>query len=329
MPAGLGGAGAVGWAFETTKGTFAAPTVWIPILSESLAYTEDRYYSPQIRQTTIVSDVRQGYYHVEGDIELEVDPNNFIYPMYCTRHTIAKTGAGPYVYTYRPSDAGATSTASGTTTPKTATICVLRNGAWWAYTGCTLGGFEIRIEDAVMKATLNVLGEGEETPGSQTPVWVDPLLYGADSHAVYVAASATAPTFAAASTDFNGFTFRANFNAEAQNRLVTNRKASYVSYGESEIEVETELDFIDKTEYNNFVSTTQKAMKLESTRAGAAFAAATDGVKVQLNRAVYETYDIPLSGMGDLIMAGVTARNIGIAGGSAYQIEVKSAVSIT
>jgi hypothetical protein len=43
----------------------------------------------------------------------------------------------------------------------------------------------------------------------------------------------------------------------------------------------------------------------------------------------YDTYDIGLAGMGDLIMAGFTGRMVGIAGGSAYQIAVKSASNIS
>src|SRR5574342_961576 len=109
MPAGLSGSGWMGVALEATKGTYVAPTVYVPIISESFRYVEDRYYSPQIRQETIVSDVTQGYYHIEGDFEMEVDVNFVPYLLFCTRHTPAfATG----VYTFVPSDAGATSTAA-------------------------------------------------------------------------------------------------------------------------------------------------------------------------------------------------------------------------
>lgn len=332
MPAGLSGAGFLGMAFETTKGTYVAPTTWIPILSESLKYTEERYFSPQIRQQTIVSDVKQGYYHVEGDIELEVDPAFLPYLLYCSRHTIVKSGAGPYEYKYTPSTAGSSSTAAGTTTPKTASFVIARNGEFFSYSGCVLAGFSFALDtsDAVLKMTANILGESEaDQAGPFTPTWATPNLFGASAHQVYVAASAASPTFGAASTDFNGFTFTTDYGAEPQNRIINTRNAAYISYGETVANMETELDFIDRTEYDNFVATTQRAYKLESANGGATYSAGTSGVKIQVNRAVYETYDLGLSGLGDLIMAGVTARAIGIASGDPYEIWVKSAVSIT
>lgn len=330
MPAGLGGGGKVGIAFETTMGTYVAPTIFVPILNESLAYTEEKYYSEQIRQETIVSDVKQGFYHVEGDIEMEVDPTNMPYWLYASRHTIAKTGAGPYVYTYTPSSAGSASTAAGTTTPKTLSITVVRNGIVFGYTGCVVGGWEFVLgDDAVLRVTMNIFGLAEAVQSLPSPSWTTPDLLGAASHAVYLAAAAASPTFGAADTGFNGFTFRANYNPEAQNRVNALRSASYVSYGITEAEIESELDFLNRTDYDNMVNNTQRAIKLESANGGATFAAGTSGIKLQGNRVSYETYDIALEGMGDLIMAGFTGRLVGIAGGSAYQIEVKSPANIS
>lgn len=329
MPAGLGGGGSVGVAFETVMGTYVAPTIFVPILNESLRYTEEKYYSEQIRQQTMVSDVKQGYYHAEGDIQLEVDPNNIVYWLYGSRHTITKTGAGPFNYVFVPSSAGSASTATGATTPKTLSITVVRNEVVFGYTGCTVGGWEFMVEDGVLKCTMNVLGIAEAVQANPTESWSAAELYGADAHRVFLAAAAAVPTFGAVDVNFNGFTFRANYNAEAQNRIHAQRSASYVSFGITEAEIESELDFLDRTDYDNFVNNTQRAIKLVSTNGGATLAAATSGIKLQGNRVSYDAYDIGLEGMGDLIMAGFTGRCVGIAGGSAYEIEVKSAVNIT
>lgn len=331
MPAGLSGAGWVGLALETTKGTWVTPAIWVPILSESLKYTEEKYYSPQIRQQVMVSDVKQGYYHVEGDIEMEVDPAFLPYLLHCSRHTIVKSGAGPYEYKFTPSTAGSTSTAASGAVQRTMSLTVARNGEFFGYAGCTLAGYSFTVDtsDGVLKFTGNVLGESEtDQAGPFSPSWSAPNLFGAAAHQVYVAASATSPTFGAASTDFNGFTFSAEHGAEPQNRIIASRSAAYVSFGETTANIETELDFINRTEYDNFVAATTRAYKLESANGGATYSAGTSGVKVQVNRASYETYDLGLSGLGDLIMAGVTARSIGIAGGDAYEIWVKSAANI-
>lgn len=328
MPAGLGGGGKVGVAFETVMGTYVAPTIFVPILSETLRYTESKYYSEQIRQQTIVSDVKSGYYHVEGDIVLEVDPTNHPYWLYASRHNIAKSGAGPYEYTFTPGSQGSAATGTGAN-PRTMSITIVRNGVVFGYTGCVVGQFEYTIEDAVLRCTLSVLGLAEAVQSAPSPSWTAPDLLGADSHHVYLAAAAASPTFTTADVNFNGFTFRANYNAEAQNRIVSTRSASYISYGITEAEIESELDFLDRTDYDNMVNNTQRAIKLESVNGGATFAAATSGIQLQGNRVSYESYDIGLPGMGDLIMAGFVGKCVGITSGSAYQIVVKSPANIS
>jgi len=328
MPAGLGGGGKVGIAFETTMGTYEAPTIFVPVLSEALMYREEKYYSQQIRQQTIASDVKQGFYHVEGDIVMECDPTNLPYWLYASRHTITKTGTGPFIYRFTPSSAGSASTATGTTTPKTLSITVVRNGVVFGYLGCTVGNWEFTIEDAVLRVTMSVLGLAEAEQSAPTPTWPAADLLGADAHRVYLGATGATPTFTQ-DVNFNGFTFRANYNPEAQNRIRADRQASYISFGVTEAEIESELDFLDRTDYDNFVGNVQRAIKLESTNGGATLAAATSGVSLQGNRVSYDTYDIGLEGMGDLIMAGFTGQMVGIAGGDAYEINVKSPADIT
>jgi hypothetical protein len=326
MPAGLSGSGWLGFAFESVLGTYVAPTIYIPIISESFRYNETRYFSPQIRQATERSDVKQGYYHIEGDFEMEADPAFLPYLLFCTRHT-PSSAAG--VYSFIPSTAGSTSTAASGMVQRTASITISRNGVEFGYSGCTLGTIRIWIDAGILKFGGTLMGMMDNTASGDTPTWSAPNLYGADASSVYTAASGLTPSFTA-DTSFNGFEFLANFNPSAQNRIQALRSANYISFGETEISLRTELDFLNKTEYNNFVATTTKAFQLLSTHPSAnTFAASTDAVEVTVYRGVYETYDLGLSGLGDLIMAGVTARGIGIAGGSSYKIRVKSPVSIT
>lgn len=331
MPAGLGGGGYVIFNFETVVGTYiepnAAGALALPIIDESLTYTEDKYLSPAIRQQTIITDAKPSYYSVGGDITVEVDPRYLPYWMHIGRHLIAKSGAGPWEYTYRPSQAGASSTAASGNVARTASITIFRNDLGFGYFGCSVGGYEFTIEDGVLRCTLNIVGMGEVLPTqAATPTWFDPNLYGADTHRVFVDAAGLAPTFAAVDVNHNGFTFRSNFNAEPQNRIRFDRSASYVSFGETEAGYETELDFLNRTEYNNFTATTFRAIRLLNTHPGSAatFAAATDAVQLTAYRSFYETYEVTLPGMGDLIMAGVTGRITGIAGGDPYDIKIKT-----
>lgn len=335
MPAGLGGAGYLALTLETAMGTYLPPTtagtVFVPILNESLKYMEDKYYSEAIKQQTIDNDVKPGYYHAEGDISFEVDMNFMPYFLHCSRHAIAKTGAGaPWTYDYTPSQAGSASTAASGNVARTASMTVIRNGIGFGYGGCVVNTFEWTITNGVLVCNMGVLGLSEQQPGGLgTPVWSNPALFGADAHSVYVAASAASPTFGAASTDFNGFTGRVNYNAAAQNRINQLRSAAYISFGKTEAGYETELDFVSRTEYDNFKAASTRAVRLESLRGGATFALASEAFQLTYNRSAYDTYDLGLGGIGDLIMATTAGRALAQVGGNPYQISLKSSVSIT
>jgi hypothetical protein len=331
MPAGLGGGGKVGFAFETVMGTYVAPTVFVPVLSEDIQYMEEKYYSEQIRQQTIASDVKPAPYHVEGPVEMEVDVNNLPYWLYASRHNITKTGAAtPWTYKFTPGNQGSASTAASGAVARTASITVVRNGVVFGYVGCVVGSFEFSISDeGILLVTMDVLGMGEASQSAPSPTWIAPQLYGADASQVYLAASGATPSFTTPNVNFDGFTFRANYNAEPQNRIRADRQASYISFGITEAEIESSLDFLDRTDYDNMINNATRAIKLEATEGGLDFATATHGVKLQGNRVSYDSYETNLEGMGDLIMSDFTGRMIGIAGGDAYQIEVKSPVNIS
>jgi len=330
MPAGLGGGGWLAIKHEATMGTYLPPTtagtVWVPILSEDFRYREDRYFSPQIRQQTIVSDAQQSFYHIEGDIRMEVDPTFMPYFLHCCRHNITNPAG---VYGYAPSSAGSASTAATGLVPRTASITIVRNGIGFGYAGCVFGGYEFTIDNGVLVCTLNGFGLSETTPGGLgSPAWIQPVLFGAAAHSVYVDTAGLTPAFATADLNYNGFTFTSNFNASAQNRLTSSRAATYIAYGETEATYSTELDFVDKTEYTNMVANTFRAIKLESLKGGATFATATTAFKIEIFNSTYTEYAVNLAGMGDLIMATSEGRAVGIAGGDAYKISVKTPTTI-
>lgn len=333
----IGAAGKVYVGLESPYGTANDPAaagvgIWVPILSETLAYTEpDRYYSEQIRQEAVHSDVKQSYYHVEGDIVMEVDANYLPYFLYASRHTVTKTGAGaPWTYSAVPSKKGSTYPGG---TARGISIGITRNDVGFLYVGCVVNQWAFTLENGIGRMTLSILGlkEQEYDPSLTTPTWLAPSLYGADAHAVYVDASGLAPAFAAPDVTFNGYTYTINHNGEPQNRITRDRSATYIKYGISELSYDTELDFIDRTEYDNFVDLVLRAVRFEATipgGVGATFGAATQAYRITTYRSNYATYEVGLSGMGDLVMARVTGRGLGIVGGSAYKIECKSSISI-
>lgn len=334
MPAGLSGAGYLALTFETAVGTYLPPstagTVFLPILSESLHYVEDAYYSPQIRQQTIESSRESGYYHVEGDVVMEFDANYLPYMLHLGRHTIAKAGVGPYVYTYTPSQAGSQSTAATGNVARTASLAMIRNGVGFGYGGCSINTMQFMIDNGILKCTFGIIGLSEVQPdGLGTPAWAAPSLMGAAAHSIYVDAAGATPGFTAADLTFNGFTADVNYNASAQNRINAARSASYVSFGQTDATYSTQLDFLTRTEFDNFKNNTRRAIKLESLKGGTTLALSTEAFNIAFNNSAYDTYDVHLGNMGDLIMADVTGRALAIAGGNPFVINVKSPASIS
>lgn len=337
MPdADIGGAGAVYVGIESAYGTPNDPAAagvgtWVPVLNESLVYTEpNRYYSEQIRQEAIHSDVKQSYYHVEGDIVMEVDAHFMPYFLTASRTTVVKTGAGPYTYTVTPSKKGSTYPGG---TAKGISIGIIRNGVGFLYVGCVVNQFAFTVEDGVLRCTLSILGLKEQSfvAGSATPAWIAPSLFGADAHAVYVDTSGLTPAFAAPDATFNGYTNTINNNGEPQNRLTRDRSASYIKYGITELSYDTELDFVSRAEYDNFVAANFRAIRFESIKpggTGGTYGAATEAFRITNYKTVYNTYEVDLGGMGDLVMARVNGRAIGITGGSGYKIECLSTVNL-
>ena len=338
MPnADIGANGAVWLGLETIYGTPVDPTasgvgVWMPILDEALVYTENKYYSNQIRQAAVASDVEPSYYHVEGPLHFEVDPNYMPYLLYASRHSVTKTGASaPYSYSAVPTGNGATYPGGS---GRGLSIVVVRNGQGFLYSGCVVNNYEFTITDGVLECTATMLGLAEQdlaTPPA-TPSWIDADLFGATAHSIYVDTAGLTPTFATRNMTFNGFTFRVNHNGEAQNRINPNRSANYIKYGVTEPEIETELDFLDKTEYTNFKNATLRAIKLESLKPGGlatTFATATEAFRVTAYRTAYDAYTVSLRSMADLVSAQVTMRSLNISGGTAYKMELKSSANVT
>lgn len=340
----IGASGSIWVALEDTYGTVKDPSVganeadgiYVPILSETLQYTEpDRYFSEQIRHEAVHSDVKPSYYHVEGDIVMECDARYLPTFLAASRHNVAQTGTGTdQLYSFTPAANGATypgGTALGMS------INIIRNGVGFVYSGCVVNQAAFTLENGIGRVTWSILGLAEaetDDVSALTVSFSDPQLFGADAHAIYVDTSGTAPTFASPDATFNGYTLTINHNGEPQNRVVRDRAATYVKYGITEISGDTELDFTSRVEYDHYKAADFKAYRFESIDPGGStnnWAGVSRGYRITCYKAVYQTYEVGLSGMGDLVMARTTIRALGGLAGSpgAYKIEVKSPTDLT
>jgi len=338
MPgADIGASGSVWVALEDSYGTVKDPSVganeadgyYVPILSETLQYTEpDRYFSEQIRNEAMHSDVKQSYYHAEGDIVMECDAKYLPIFLAASRHTTLETNlVTPFLYTVTPSKVGATYPGGSA---RGLSIAIIRNGVQFVYNGCVVTQWAFTLENGIGRVTMSILGLGEQEADDVSlvdPDFDDPDLFGADAHAIYVDAAGTSPTFAAPDATFNGYTLTINHNGEPQNRVVRDRKATYVKYGITDVTYDSELDFTSRDEYDDYVAANLRAVRFESIipgGVGSTWGAATQGYRITCYHTVYQTYETTLSGMGDLIMARTTGKALTKEGAGGYKIEVIS-----
>lgn len=289
MPAGIGAAGIVGIAFEVTPGTYVAPNKYIPIRSETLEFMiEPQFTRPIIRASVDRVHAVKGPAHVEGDIEWEVIEDMLPYFLHAGRFTVTKSGSAPnFIYDYKPA-------STGQEANKTLSITVVRNEQVFGYVGCVMGSLEITVDNGLLVSTIGIVGRNEATQALPTPTFPQTAPFGADSYDIEIPVGTDV-------TDAGSFTFSLDDSAEAQFRLGS-LSAQYVKFGEREVSMEIERDFINKTEYDNFKALTAQSIKL---RAQKPADPTNRFVEMVLRAGVMESYATGLDGQGELITAAL------------------------
>lgn len=306
----------MGIALETVSGTYVAPTKFVPLRSESLAYQQDTVMRRPIAQTVDITAAIPGNVHVEGDVEMESTPDVAAYFHHIMRGALVKTGAGPYTYVYT-GNCGATgaNTASG----KTASITIVRNtGQVFGYVGCLVGQAQYKVDNGALVATYSIIGTDEATQSSPTPTWGTAIPFGAGQIALEV------PT-ASQIFDTEGFDFTINDNAEPQYRMVTGagaRGARFVKFGERELSMSVDRDFDTRADYDAFKAYTSQSITWSAT------VSATELISLLMGAGLKESYEVNLSGQGDLVRASIKYQGLRAASGNAYVMTVKTAENI-
>jgi len=312
----VGGAGSVGFAFESTLGTYVAPTKWIPIRSETLANPEDKVYRTNIRGVADRSGAIQGYVHVEGDIVFEVSSDILPYFMYAARVVPVKSGAGPWTYTFTPAHVAKATTAGGTTTRKTLSILTQRGGNPMAYTGCSVGQLSLTVEGGVLVCTASMVGVNEAAQSPATPAWPTNAPFGPGKVTLEIPTSTVRG-------DADTFTLVINDNLVAANRLNGQRFAAYQNWGEREVTLSVETDFDVLTDFNAFVAQTLQAITLK-----AIGTPSSDELSIVLNAGVTDSYVVNLSSLGDVNRGVINYHGI-YNTGDAYTVVCKTTENIT
>lgn len=319
MAVGIGAVGYIGVAFETTYGTYVAPTEYIPIRSESLVYQQDTQWRRVIRQVPdIINPAVAGFSHVEGEIEIELLENAIPYFLHCSRVSVVKSGSNPnFTYTYTPAHL-----STNTGMPKNGlSITVVRSGIVFGYLGCVVTGWEVSVDNGTPIIRFTIVGLDEAVQSSPTPAWQTGLgdqPYGAGQYDLEI------PT-ASDVFDIEEFTFSVNDNGEPVYRLNNTTKARYVKFGEREVTCEVTRDFVDRTEYDAFKALTATSVNITCSKG------ANNSVNFKLPNAVRETYDLDgLSDQGSLIQATVNFNGLYDAATSkSYEVVVKTQEDIS
>jgi hypothetical protein len=307
---GIGAGGIMGVAIEATSGTYAAPTKYIPFLNETLTQTEDTQFRRPIRQSADAIGAVAGNEHAEGDIEMEALEDCLIYFLYAARTTIIKSGSTPN-FTY-------TGVGNSAATPsETLSITIVRAGEVFAYTGVTVGSFKFTINNGILNFGCSVVARNEATQSAPTPTWPTTVPFGMGQYIIEVPTGSTV-------TDTDTFEWTVEDNAEPQFRLKnTGRGADYVKFGERDVTWTMARDFLSRADYDLFKSVTSQSITLTATKG------ANNSIALLTPVSFKESYEVGLSGQGDLVRANIGYRGVIDGTGKAYQFVVKTQEDIT
>lgn len=285
--------GAPSGAFPTTNtavspNTYTAPNKFFPIITDSLQRPQATSWRRTLRQNVDVFGAVPGDAHVEGDIEMECLTDAAVYFHRIGRVTMVKSGTvGPWTYTCTPN----ASACAG----KTASITVVRNGQVFAYVGCVLSSFSYTTEDGMLKAKYSIIGSDEATQTLPVPTFAgQERPFGAGEYSIQI------PT-ATQVFDVDKIEWTVNDNGEPQYRLKSTRGAQFIKYGQREVNLKLERDFGTKADYDAYKALTAQAITIDAT-----LGISNEKFTVTLDSAIKDTYEVGLSGQGDLIRASIS-----------------------
>lgn len=283
-------------------GAYNAPTKFFPVNSESLTFMQETIWRRPIRQSVDVIGAVPGNVHIEGDIEMEALEDVVPYFILASRVSATKVTSGSdLTYTFTPTP-NATPVLSLSLTAE-------RNGEVFGYTGCVVSQFTFTPSDGLLMFNLSIIGSDEIEGPVLVPTWPTTTPFGAGQYEISIAATQV--------FDTDTFEFMVNDNAEPQYRLKnTGRGAEYVKFGERECTITMERDFLNRTEYDEFKDLTQEEIFLRAEKTTTSYIQLTAPVSIK------NTYEVGLSGQGELVRASIEYQNIINNDGDSFSIEV-------
>lgn len=284
--------------------TYVAPVKFFPIRNETLSRPQDTIWRRPIRKSADIIGAVAGNVHVEGDIEMEALEDVVVHFLYASRTSIVKTGTSNYTYTATPTAAAVP--------VRTLSITIERNAQIFGYVGCVVGSFKFGIDSGLLTFTVSIVGSDEATQTLPVPTFSTTVPFGAGQYNIQI------PT-ATQVFDVDTFEWTCEDNADPQFRLKdTGRGAQFIKFGERNLGLTCERDFLDKTDYDAFKALTSQSLTITATKG------ANNSIVIVTPVAIKDTYEVGLSGEGDLVRANIAYQAAIDGSGNSYTITVKT-----
>jgi tail tube protein len=308
--------GAPAGAFPTfntasVSGTYTAPNKYFPFLNESLKFQQATKWRRPIRKSADIIGAVPGDVHIEGDIEMEALEDVIPYFLYASRTIIVKSGTSPnFTYTVTP-------TAAALPT-RTLSITIERNtGVVFGYVGCIVSSFKFGIDEGTLTFSVSIVGRDEASQATPTPTFTTTVPFGAGQYSVEIPTAT--PVF-----DVDTFEWTCDDNGTPQYRMKsTGRGAQFVNFGERQITVTCERDFDTRADYDAFKALTSQSITFAASKG------ANNSVTLLTPVSIKDTYEVGLSGEGDLVRASIQYQNPIDGTGKSFQITIKTQEDLT
>lgn len=291
-------------------GSYTAPQKYVCFINENLNFQQATTWRRPICQSVDVVGPLDGNAHVEGTIEMEAFDDVVPYFMLATRTDVMKTDNNPnFIYLFTPN--------TNAIPERTLSITIVRNDIVFGYTGCVVSQHVFTTDDdGTLMFNVDILGEDEAVQSTPTPTYSDVQPWSVGDYDVSIGGSQV--------FDTDTFELTINDNGEPQFRLKnTGRGAEFIKFGEREVTLSLERDFLDRTDYDAFKALTAQAISIRAENG------ANNYLDLDLPVAIKDTYELGLEGQGDLVRADIEYMGVQNSSGTSYTVEVGTQEDIT
>lgn len=315
---GVSGGGSMGLAFETTPGTYVAPTKFFPFLSESLVWAPGLMFRRPIRQSVDQIGAVPGNVAGSGTVSIEALDDVMVYFLYAMRYSIVRTGTAPnWIYTCTPTSVSVFPT-------RTLSLTVVRNQQPFGYTGCVVSKLTLGIQNDILQADFDILFQNEAQPSLPSPTYnTTTVPMGPGQWNVGI------PTGTQV-FDMDTFSYSVDEGGAAAYRLKNTgpnagRGAQFIQLGERTVQLTATRDFFDRTDYNAYQASTPQSLTITGTANGSV----NNAISFLIGVAFKSSMQITMGAQGDIIRSSLTYDSVIDGNGNASVITVNTQETIT